>query len=48
MSFAPPPSLYSMVSDTRAFSGFAVDDIEAAVVRGPGGHRAAGPPGAVR
>jgi catechol 2,3-dioxygenase-like lactoylglutathione lyase family enzyme len=30
MSFAPPAGLYSMFSDTKAFSGFAVDDIEAA------------------
>jgi predicted enzyme related to lactoylglutathione lyase len=30
MSFAPPYGLYLMFSDTKAFSGFAADDIEAA------------------
>jgi catechol 2,3-dioxygenase-like lactoylglutathione lyase family enzyme len=30
MSFAPPDGLYSMFRDTKAFSGFAADDIAAA------------------
>ena len=30
MSFAPPAGLYSMFTDTKAFSGFAVDDLQAA------------------
>jgi catechol 2,3-dioxygenase-like lactoylglutathione lyase family enzyme len=30
MSFAPPAGPYPMFTDTKAFSGFAVDDIQAA------------------